>query len=82
MPDTRPLSVPLNRAALGKASVLDCPHQPLAFAANSLEEMLPPASPRLGSLCRKMAFSCAFVICNRVKLSIKEPVQLKSPFSH
>lgn len=39
--------------------------------------MLPPASPRLGSLRRKMAFSCTFVICSCVKLSacsIKEPV--------
>lgn len=39
--------------------------------------MLPPASPRLGSLPRKMAFSWAFVICSCVKLSacsIKEPV--------
>lgn len=57
--------------------MLDFPHQPLAFAVNSLEEILPPASPRLGSLPRKMAFSWAFVICSCVKLSacsIKEPV--------
>lgn len=57
--------------------MLDCPHQPLAFAVNSLEEMLPLASPRLGSLHREMAFSCVFVICSCVKpsaRSIKEPV--------
>jgi len=39
--------------------------------------MLPPPSPKLGSLHRKMAFSCAFVIFSCVELSacsIKEPV--------